>query len=269
MQRISNQVYVESGFQGCNCGLVVTEEGPVLIDTPMIPVQAMQWRDTVACYGPVRYIINTEPHGDHFTGNYYLGGTVIAHEGTRATILKADTVFLKKMLMERNPGGPGLDEKFQYRPPTLTFSENMTLHFKNLTLKLIHMPGHTPFQTCVYIPEEKIAFTSDNVVKGMLPFMHEAQPYLWLEAIQKLRELEVEIYVPGHGLPCDKSYLSTMTDTINAWINAVKNALNKGWSLTEAQQKISFLDQFKSPEGKKMMEDVQNRNIAHLYEILK
>ena len=34
MQKISNNAYAETGFQGCNPGFVVTSEGVVMIDSP-------------------------------------------------------------------------------------------------------------------------------------------------------------------------------------------------------------------------------------------
>ena len=39
---------------------------------------------------PLRYILNTEPHGDHWTSNAYFDAPVVAHEGVRARILATD-----------------------------------------------------------------------------------------------------------------------------------------------------------------------------------
>ena len=79
MEKISDNVYVETGFDGCNVGFVVTEGGVVMIDTPQIPSDAMDWREVIKKHGPVRYLINTEPHIDHFTGNTFFEGTIIGH----------------------------------------------------------------------------------------------------------------------------------------------------------------------------------------------
>ena len=66
MQQITDNVFAETGFRGCNPSFVVTSEGVVMIDTPQMPVDAVKWHDEIARHGPVRYLINTEPHGDHF-----------------------------------------------------------------------------------------------------------------------------------------------------------------------------------------------------------
>jgi glyoxylase-like metal-dependent hydrolase (beta-lactamase superfamily II) len=97
MKKVSKNVYAETNFQGCNPGFVVTSDGVVMIDTPQMPTDAVKWREKILQYGPVRYLINTEPHGDHFTGNYFFKGTVVAHEGTRQAILAASAQQTKKI----------------------------------------------------------------------------------------------------------------------------------------------------------------------------
>jgi len=37
MQKITSNVYAETGFTGYNPGFVVTKEGVVMIDTPQMP----------------------------------------------------------------------------------------------------------------------------------------------------------------------------------------------------------------------------------------
>ncbi len=69
-----------------------------MIDTPKMPTDAIRWRDEIAKHGLVRYLINTKPHGDHFTGNYFFEGTVVAHGGTREAILAASVEQLKSAL---------------------------------------------------------------------------------------------------------------------------------------------------------------------------
>ena len=86
MRQITENVYVEDrfsgppAFRGCNPGFVTTSDGVVVIDTPMMPTDAVKWRDDIAKRGEVRYIINTHHHVDHTTGNYFFSGTVISHE---------------------------------------------------------------------------------------------------------------------------------------------------------------------------------------------
>ncbi|MFC1916679.1 MBL fold metallo-hydrolase [Chloroflexota bacterium] len=89
MKQIITNVYTEDQFsvppnyRGCNPSFVVTSEGIVLIDTPFMPTDALKWRNEINTRGEVHYIINTDYHLDHVTGNFFFPGTVIAHEKTR------------------------------------------------------------------------------------------------------------------------------------------------------------------------------------------
>ena len=270
MQKITDNVYVETEFQGSNNGFVVTREGVVMIDTPQMPTDAIGWRDEISKHGVVRYLINTEPHGDHFTGNCFFGGTVVAHEGTREAILTASVEQLEERLKQASPESLPIMKDFSYRPPAITLSQRLTLYLGDHTFRLINIPGHTPFQVAVYIPEERVVFTSDNVFYKVPPFLHQAVPYEWLDSLKRIQALEADVLVPGHGDVCDQSYIPEMIDTIQAWIDAVTKAIDQGMSLEEAQDKISFLDRYSiQPEGEIRAREVQRMNMARLYEVLK
>jgi len=270
MQKITDNVYAETGFPGCNPGFVVTKEGVVMIDTPQMPTDAIRWRNEIAKHGPVRYLINTEPHGDHFTGNHFFEGMVVAHEGTREAILTASVEQLKEHLKQTDPDSLSLMEGFSYRPPTITLSQRLTLYLGDHTLQLIHFPGHTPYQVAVYIPEERVVFTSDNIFHRVQAFLRQALPYEWLNSLQRMQELEADVLVPGHGSICDRSYIPEMSSFIQAWIDTVTAAIDQGMSLEEAQDKISLLDRYPMEAGaESMAQEVQRMNVARLYEVLK
>jgi cyclase len=111
-----------------------------------------------------------------------------------------------------------------------------------------------------------VVFTGDNVVRGSMPFLHQAQPYDWLDSLKKIERLEVDYIVPGHGEVCGKSYLQEMSASINSWIEVVKDAVEKGWSLEESQSRINMLERYAG--DKQRMAFVQKINIDNLYKIL-
>jgi cyclase len=265
MLQITENVFVKYGTRGANIGIIKSSDGLVMVETPMVPEDAYLLRTEIAEIGPIRYIINTEPHQDHFTGNYYFEGTVVAHEGTREGILTASMEQFKGMLQMSAPGVK-LEKDYYFRPPTLTFSQRLTLHLGKQNIVLINTPGHTPFETAVFLPREKVVFTGDNVVRGSMPFLHEALPYAWLDSLQKLGQLEVDFIVPGHGEVCDRSYLSEMSNNITAWIDVVKEAIEKGWTLDESQTRINMLERYGG--DKTRMAWVQKINIDNLYKVL-
>jgi len=270
MQQITANVYAETRFRGCNPGFVTTSEGIVMIDTPYRPSDAVAWREELGRRGEVRYLINTEPHTDHFTGNYFFPGTVIAQEGVREA-LKAVTV---NQILERvadiDPAGMSLMSGYQLRPPTITFSKRLTLYLGSHTFELTHLVGHTAAEIGVYIPEERVIFTGDNVFYKVQPFLHECHPREWLESLERIGQLDVAYIVPGHGEVCDKSYLPEMSAFIREWVETVRKAIEQGMTKEQAMASISFLDRYPMDIGLEARgPDVQRMNVDRLYDLIK
>jgi len=69
MRRLTENVFVQTGPRGSNHGIVTTTDGIVLIDGPHKPSDTLRLKAEIARRGPLRYILNTEPHGDHWTSN--------------------------------------------------------------------------------------------------------------------------------------------------------------------------------------------------------
>mgnify|MGYP000722280337 CR=1 FL=1 len=229
MQQISANVYVETGIQGCNPGFVTTSEGVVMIDTPHKPTDAVRWREEMAARGEVRYIILTEHHADHVTTSYLFPGVVISQQGMRE-VLKATEQFNREMAKSLDPQGAQLLEGYYLKLPAITFNERLNLYLGSHTFELIHLPGHTAHQTAVYIPEERVVFTGDNVFHKVQTWFHEADPEGWLESLKRIEELDVDVIVPGHGQVCDKSYLKEQASFIREWMDAVRKAIEEGLS---------------------------------------
>ncbi len=270
MQKITNNVYAETEFRGCTPGFVVTKEGVVMIDTPQMPQDAIKWRDDIAKYGPVRYLINTEPHADHFTGNYFFEGTIVAHEGTRAAILASSVEQMKERLKQTSPESLALVKDFSYRPPTITLSERLTLYVGNHTFQLISLPGHTPYEVAVYIPEEKVAFTTDNIFCRVKTWLQQAVPYEWLDSLKRIEELGAEVLIPGHGSICDCSYIPEQCAIVQAWIDGVTACIRQGLSPKEAEEKLAKVDPYSAETGgEQQTRMIQSISVAHLYEVLK
>jgi len=268
MQKIAKNVYAETGIRGCNPGFVVTSDGVVMIDTPQMPTDAIKWREVIAKHGPVRFLINTEPHGDHWTGNYFFKTTVVAHEGTRQAILASSVEQTKERFKQTSPADYALMKRFTFRPPTVTLTTEMTLYVGNHTFKLINLPGHTPYQVAVFIPEEKVIFTSDDVFCRVQPWLQQAVPFEWLESLKRLETLNARVLVPGHGAVCDPTYLPEMRATIQAWIDTVSGVIKKGWSVQEAQEKLS--PPVKFPGDTEAMDKMLVRmNVTRLYDVLR
>ncbi|MGD9147246.1 MAG: hypothetical protein PVI80_16885, partial [Anaerolineae bacterium] len=83
IREIAPNIFVETEYHGANVAFVVSGEGVILIDSPMLPHEAHHWRAEIEkrTGEEIVYIINTDHHRAHVIGNqYFPTGAVIAHE---------------------------------------------------------------------------------------------------------------------------------------------------------------------------------------------
>jgi cyclase len=271
IEKIADRIYVETGVKGCNHGFVVTDEGVVMIDTPYFPANALRWRDEIARFGPVRYIINTEPHVDHFAGNTFFEGTVVAHKGAAGMVMEKPLQDYIDLLAQEEPQSLPLPEGYSFLTASVTLSERMILNVGKRSLLLTHFPGHTPYQVAVFLPEEKVLFSSDNIVVKTIPFITpQALPFKWLESLKKMQKMDIYTVIPGHGNISDKSCIPAMIDEIQLWLDTVSAAMKKGMSLQEIQQNVSLRDRYaKAPMPAEVLTRTHDMNLITVYRALR
>lgn len=270
MQQVTPNVYAETEFRGCNCGFVVTSEGVVMVDTPMMPTEAVKWREEITRHGELRYLVNTEPHGDHITGNYFFPTTVVSHQGTKEVFVSSlgSAEQVRERVKTMDPEGVSLVEDYQLRPPNITFNERLTLYVGDHTFELIHLVGHTPSEICVYVPQERVIFSGDNVTT-VPPFVQQARPIAWVESLERLRALDVDRIIPGHGVVCGKSAIQDLVDFFQEGIEAVKKAIEQGMAVEEAMEKLSVMTRFPlGPQGQEIDDNRRRAAIEKIYEEL-
>jgi cyclase len=276
MRRVSQSAWAEIYFRGCNPGFVATGEGVVMIDTPQQPMDAVRWRERMLEHGPIRHLVNTEPHPDHILGNaYYPGVEVIAHADIQARYQQAIPSMTSE---ERREEMKGSDPdsvwlvghpSYPPNPPTRTFTDSLTLHLGSHTFHLVCLPGHTSCQTAVHVPEEGVVFTGDNVFCRTKTFVQEADPWDWLASLERIRELDADTIVPGHGEPCDRSYLPEQASILQRWIEAVERLVERGLSEEEAVAEpldVAAIDPYPLAQGLfEIWKDLDRVNVRNLY----
>ncbi len=269
MKQLTPNVFTETGKRGCNHSFVVTREGIVCIDTPFRPTDAVAWREELKKHGDIRFLIQTEPHVDHVTGNGFLGGAVVAQEETRQVMRRMTLKEILERVVAIDTDAQMLMQGYQLRLPSITFAGRMTLHVGDHTFQLTNLPGHTIGQTAVYVPEEKVVFTGDNVSYKVQPFMVEAVPEEWVTSIERLQQLDAKTVVPGHGEVCDKAYLREWESFLRECLVTVQGAIERGWTREQAVEKISFLHRYPMAPGNEARgPEVSRLNVGRIWDAL-
>jgi cyclase len=122
----------------------------------------------------------------------------------------------------------------------------------------------------VYLPQEGVVFTGDNVFHRCKTFVQEADPWEWLDALERIAALDVQTIVPGHGEPCDTTYLTEQAQIIHNWIGVVEDFVRRGLSEDEAVAEPLDVPRNVDPYpiGQRlfpMSDSLNERNIRNLY----
>lgn len=279
MEQVTQHVFAETKIRGCNPGYVVTSDGVVIIDTPQLPTYAVNMRKEVEAKGPIRYIINTEHHVDHIFGNYYFegAGIVVSHIGVYDRFMTVTPElnpyrYAKEAIPTDDPEGEAIfpDEATYFahcNKPSVTFDGNLTLRVGQHTFELLHTPGHTPGQIAVYMPEERVAFVGDTVFNQCQTWHYGSDIKTWIESLDRLKKLDVDVIIPGHGPVCTKRALDEQKAFLLEWLAAIAAGVAKGWSKAECLERLTFKDRFPVDIGQEYMLDfvIQN-NVSVLYD---
>jgi cyclase len=268
MIQITKNLYVETDMTACNLGFVTTKAGVVMIDTPMKPTDAMKWRDEASKKGEIQYLINTEEHPDHWQTSRFFPGILITSRETRDKLAEVPAARVIETVKRMDPAGVPLMEGYRVRLADVAFTDSMDIYLGEHTIRLFRLPGHSTGGIGVYIPEERVVFTTDIVFQKKKSWLHESEPDQWLASLKKLSELDVDVVVPGHGELCNKDYLKEQAGIVEQWVEAVRSAIKQGWSVEEAGERIASPDPYPKQPGTPMTEPELNRAIvARLYQL--
>lgn len=276
MQQIAERVYVEMAYYGGNVGCVVTDQGPILIDTPMLPRDARHWRDQIAQLTslPFLCLINTDYCENRILGNAFFEAPVVAHELTWEAVSGYGDAFRQQMANLLEPidvEAAAEMSALKVVIPQITFTERMVFEKGTPLVRLIHLGGHTPATIAVYVPDEKILFAGDNVMVDTLPLLTRADTKQWLQALTTIRKMRVKTLVPGHGPLCDTSATQPLSEYIRMIRDMVRRHFQAGRSKSELSSLVSRLtDAYSIPEeGQEGLRSRIKTNLDRVYDEMK
>jgi cyclase len=248
IREIAPNIFVETEYHGANVAFIITGEGVILIDTPMLPTQAQNWLEEIEkrTDQPILYIINTDHHRAHVIGNQFFPmAKVVAHERAWKEMKSYGDSFrtrLLNMYRDRIPEAVAVwKESLEIIKPEITFTGRTFLFKGDKEIQLIPVGGHTPATTVVFFPEEKLLFTGDAVVTNRPPFLSQGNTKEWLEALTFLRRLRYDVLIPGHGELTGKEATDNMSNYLRMVRRKVRSAYSSGLGKADTARSLSHL----------------------------
>lgn len=229
-----------------NSGIFSNAGRACLIDPGIFPDEVERFVSFIkaqALDSPV--IILTHSHWDHLMGlAHFPECKVIAQENfTTAVQGEAGGQIYRQVAMLETKYEMVRPRPFAIPQPHETFANRMSLQLGDLTLQLIHTPGHAADHLSIYLPEDGTLWAGDLLSDCEIPYVnHSLSAY---EAtLTVLAGLEIRCLVTGHGtatvkpgeiqtrIEADRTYLADLRQQ-------VAQAVVKGLTVAETVEACS------------------------------
>jgi cyclase len=230
------QLYGQWGLN--NAGFIVGDRRTVAIDTCFTVRRSEAFKKQTQKLStlPCATVLNTHHHGDHTYGNFlFPEATIIGHALCREEMLK-EGLRSTSLFQEGVDWGD-----IEVDPPFVTFEDRLTIYAGEQRIEAIFVgPAHTTNDVVYYLPDHRLLFAGDVAFAGGTPFAVMGSVRGSLTACEKLRHLEVDTVVPGHGPLCGPEIFDEMSEYLT-WVQGVAgDAYASGTSPLDAARSLDL-----------------------------
>lgn len=201
--KLGDGAYAYTAEGDPNTGVVVGEDGVLVIDTQATPAMA---RDVLrhireVTDRPVKFILLSHYHAVRVLGAAaYDAGNIIASRATFELIRERGQQDYESeygrfpRLFDDVESIPGLTW------PTVVFDGRMTVDLGGRSVEIFSPGrGHTAGDTVAWLPDQKILYAGDLVEYGAAPYTGDAHLGDWPRTLDALLALGPKKLVPGRG----------------------------------------------------------------------
>src|ERR1700719_4692475 len=261
----------------CNAAIIVLGDSVLVVDTPPKPSAARALIEQIKRLRPkpVKYVVNTHFHWDHYQGNeaypssWPAGVEIISSEATRQNIqrlgiprIKNEIVTMPQEIanlkndLEKTSAAEqkaAIQENLrqaeayfaelklmQVTLPTMTFDRSLILHRGSRTVEILWLGrAHTDGDVFVFLPNEKFIATGD-ALHGWTPFMGDSYPYDWIQTLDAAEKLDFDSVLGGHGdVMHGKQKFDQWKQYFQDLMDRTAAAYAEGASLEQVQKTVS------------------------------
>jgi cyclase len=223
-----------------NSGVVATNDGVLVFDALDTDAIARAERQAIAnvIKQPVRYLVSS-PFHDPFNGGSAVYADVfkIAHENYRAGLIDQ---------MQR--GNVPADIQ-RMRMPNATYRDRMAFYLGGKEIQVLHFgSAHTKGDSVLFVPQDRIAYLSEVFFNEEFPNMAGGYGVSWVRALDALKALDADIFIPGHGpIPDDPKQTRAALDRARQILvdarDGIQNEIARGATEDQAVAAVK-LDQY-------------------------
>lgn len=250
----------ENGGNIANASFIITANSVILIDTGSSKSYGEQVKKQIEkiTSKPIKYILNTHHHPDHFLGNSaFSSSDIYAAEFTKNEIEQNGDLYIVNLV---NLVGEAMNNT-KIKTPNQVLTTK-TLDLDGYKLDILHLDGHTQSDIAIYDENTKIFYASDLVFNKRTLTTPHANMQNWIKSLEELEKIDYSILVPGHGLASKtKEPIKENIAYLNYLDNTLKNSVKEGLDVFEILEKPIP----KEFESFTMFKEEFERSVINLY----
>lgn len=263
-EKITDKIYAHTeGKTIGNVGVIVTEIGNYLIDTSMYPKLGRDIRIEIEQLktGKLKGVILTHYHFDHTGGaqNFHdvpLIGHKLMDENFKNKYKEEE--FMKQL---RNREDSDSFDGLILTPPNTIFETNPYNPEDSDQIEIWQVGGHTSGSAIIHFKTENVIFAGDDLFSESYPWGGDptASPIDWLNALNKVIEINPDYIIPGHG-PWQNAIkeVDNLKEYIEKVIENCKKLINDGVSENDGVKSLLELE-YHDERRKGMKEETLKR----------
>ncbi|NND00930.1 MAG: MBL fold metallo-hydrolase [Gammaproteobacteria bacterium] len=290
-----------------NIIMIEGDDGIIIIDTSSAPDHArvanQAFREITD--KPVRAIVYTHHHADHIRGADVFTNRADVANG-RVKIIAAEN-FLRELSDENQATAPimGMRAMYMYGQlldpqaegrdyhisccgyqlsgggsgyiePNHFITDSEDIIIAGVTLQIFQTGGESASHLAVYLPEQKILFTGDEIQGPSYPNLHSLRgtkprdAQKWMDALDRMRDFDVDYLVPSHGQPvfgkaASEKLLTLYHDVIQFTHDQSIRYINKGYTPDELANTIRLPDFMDADPWTREMYGTVKHNVREYY----
>jgi len=212
---------------------------------------------------PVKFVINTHDHDDHWLGNSFYKSKGALLIGPRT--YEQNVVVGMETRMQRTLGKE-LYGKTKIVPLDTIVDNNLTLKIsgKIFNIKQMVKSAHTEGDLLIHLPNEGIVFAGDLVFNDRLTSIRDGSLIGSLKMLDEIDALHPKVIIGGHGYATDSNATKSMRAYLTQIKEEVQDALDNDISIEDVTKKV-LMTKYKEM---KLYDVLHSRNVFVSYQEL-
>ncbi|GAA0686111.1 quinoprotein relay system zinc metallohydrolase 2 [Marinobacterium maritimum] len=223
----------ENGGNIVNTAFIVTTEGVLVLDTGVSKRYGEALHELIrnTTDQPIKLVINTHQHPDHFLGNQaFVSAPIASLQQTQQQILQNGNAFAENMYRLVGDWMRGTEAV----APNQLIEPGM-MQMGDHQLEWIELTGHSGADLVLYDHTTGVLFPFDMVFyQRALTTPHTPGLKQWQNELEQLRQIPFKLMLPGHGpRVTDRRALDQMKDYLMWLDSTLRSSAERGMSMTE------------------------------------